>query len=118
MQARTTRKGQTDDYFEARKAIESRCNDDNFSWLEAVEGKKPDTHAYVIHVSKDEAMVPPFFIELYQKGVLMDYQTNKNIVASFAIIPEADRLRMVQAQVALRSISDSEVKPVKAMMPA
>lgn len=119
MQARNTQKAQTDDYFEARTAIEKRSKDHNFMWLEAVEGKKPETTGYAIHVSGDAAMVPPFAIEIYQRGELQpDYQTSKKILACFAIIPEADRLRVVQAQVALRSISDSEVKPLKAAAPA
>lgn len=101
LEARTTRRGVSDSYMEARNAILARVKTGlgpQFMWLEVVEGKAADSMDYVIHASDDRNRVPPFAIEVYDGGRLDRYEVNREAIREFAIMPEELRKRIVLSQ--------------------
>lgn len=112
MENRSTRKGATDNYMEARNAILSRSKVPGaaeYMWLEVQEGRQPDAFDYIIHASNDAKSVPPFSIELYKGGQLESYEVNRDVIRERAVMPEELRQRIVQSQKASEMI-DSLVR--------
>lgn len=101
MQARTTRKGVTDNYTEAKNAILQRAGHPNateYMWIEVSEGKREDSMDYVLHASNDASSVPPFSIETYKRGQLENYEVRKDTIKEYMLMPEETRQAIVQAQ--------------------
>lgn len=101
MEQRNTRKGSSDNYQEARSAIQARAKNPNaatFMWLEVAEGKQPEAIDYVIHASAEASSVPPFAIEVYKDGVIQSYEVRADAIRENALMPEELRQRIVQAQ--------------------
>lgn len=104
MEARSTRKAQSDNYFEARKAMQQKLAAAPFSWLEVVEGKIADSVEYVIHASTKEASVPPFAVEVYTEGRLQSYETDRAKLLEKSVMPEEMRQRIVNSQLAAAAV--------------
>lgn len=105
MDKRPSRKGQTDNYFEARKALGTqRFKDSAHAWLEVIEGAEPDTVNYVLHASSNAAHVPPFAVEYYKDGRLQSYEVSQSRLLELSVMPEEVRAGMVRAQTATSAI--------------
>lgn len=118
MENRPSRKAQSDDYFTCSAALKSdRLKDFKFAWLEVVEGTKPDAIAYVIHASNNAAAVPPFAVEHYEDRKLQGYEPSKQVLCERARMSEDVRARIVQAQMAISTVSQSEPKQTRLATP-
>ncbi len=106
IEARLSQKHVCADYNETRLKMQAMLKINAFVWIEAVEmpqgaavwRARSDSIAYAIHTSSKEADVPPFAIEVYERGSLSRYETERSRIHELSMMPETDRRSVIQAQ--------------------